>query len=75
MVAEQYRDNARWLREAGGHQLTVGSAARILYADQRGRQSIAVAFNDAVAQGRLKVMTVDNKVLKFFAPKQKQRGG
>jgi len=58
VVAEQYRDNARWLREAGGHQLTVGSAARILYADQRGRQSIAVAFNDAVAQGRLKSSVV-----------------
>ena len=54
-VAQQYADNERWLQGAGQHNLSVGSAARILYADQRGRVAIAVAFNAAVAAGTLKV--------------------
>ena len=33
----------------------VGSQARILYSDHDGRIAIAVAFNNAVADGRLKV--------------------
>jgi len=33
----------------------VGSQARILYSDQRGRVSIAVAINQAISQGRIKV--------------------
>ena len=34
----------------------VGSQARILYADQKGRTAIALAFNDAVNSGKLKVI-------------------
>ena len=34
----------------------VGSQARILYTDAKGRASIALAFNKAVADGRIKVV-------------------
>ncbi|XP_069499114.1 urocanate hydratase [Ambystoma mexicanum] len=53
-VQQQYHDNIRWIREAGRHDLVVGSQARILYSDQKGRVCIAVAINRAVADGRLK---------------------
>lgn len=33
----------------------VGSQARILYSDQKGRVAIAVAFNHAIAHGQIKV--------------------
>ena len=33
----------------------VGSQARILYSDQKGRIAIALAFNKAIAEGKLKV--------------------
>lgn len=33
----------------------VGSQARILYSDQKGRVAIAVAFNQAIARGKIKV--------------------
>jgi urocanate hydratase len=33
----------------------VGSQARILYSDQEGRVAIALAFNEAVKSGKLKV--------------------
>ena len=47
-IAVQYRDNIKWIREAGKNRLVVGSQARILYADQRARVAIALAFNQAV---------------------------
>ncbi|MCL4142557.1 UNVERIFIED_CONTAM: hypothetical protein GTU68_054287 [Idotea baltica] len=50
----QYEDNQKWIREAGRHQLVVGSQARILYSDQLGRSRIAIAFNKAVQEGRIK---------------------
>ncbi|XP_037091843.1 urocanate hydratase-like [Pollicipes pollicipes] len=52
-VTQQYRDNLRWIREAGQHGLVVGSQARILYSDCRGRSAIALAFNAAVRDGTL----------------------
>ncbi|XP_012941651.1 urocanate hydratase [Aplysia californica] len=52
-VKQQFEDNARWIREAGQHQMVVGSQARILYSDQEGRVAIALAFNKAVADGHL----------------------
>uniref|UniRef100_A0AAR2LC40 Urocanate hydratase n=1 Tax=Pygocentrus nattereri TaxID=42514 RepID=A0AAR2LC40_PYGNA len=52
-VRQQYSDNIRWIREAGKHNMVVGSQARILYSDQRGRVSIALAINKAVADGRV----------------------
>jgi urocanate hydratase len=57
---QQYRDNCRWIREAGKHQLVVGSQARILYANEQGRKAIALAFNKAIAEGKLKVGDVEN---------------
>ncbi|XP_013408281.1 urocanate hydratase [Lingula anatina] len=52
-VAMQYRDNIRWIKEAAQHKLVVGSQARILYADQNGRSTIAVAFNKAIKDGAI----------------------
>lgn len=49
----QLTDNLHWIREAGANKLVVGSQARILYADSEGRTRIALAFNDAIADGRL----------------------
>ncbi|KAI6077214.1 Urocanate hydratase isoform X1 [Aix galericulata] len=57
-VKQQYHDNIRWIREAGRHSLVVGSQARILYSDQRGRVSIAVAINRAISEGRIKAPVV-----------------
>ncbi len=50
----QLADNLHWIREAGRNKLVVGSQARILYADAEGRMRIALAFNKAIADGRLK---------------------
>ena len=36
----------------------VGSQARILYSDQRGRVALAQAFNKGISEGRLQVSTV-----------------
>ena len=47
----QMSDNIHWIREAAKNRLVVGSQARILYADARGRALIAEAFNDAIASG------------------------
>ncbi|KAK6473833.1 urocanate hydratase [Huso huso] len=40
LVRQQYDDNIRWIREAGKHNMVVGSQARILYSDQKGRIDI-----------------------------------
>merc|ERR1712025_1491566 len=50
-IEQQYSDNIRWIKEAGKHKMVVGSQARILYSDQRGRMSLALRFNEAIAQG------------------------
>ena len=52
-IAGQMRDNIRWINEAGKNKLVVGSQARILYADCEGRTKIALAFNEAIRDGRL----------------------
>uniref|UniRef100_UPI00398F3914 urocanate hydratase n=1 Tax=Pristiophorus japonicus TaxID=55135 RepID=UPI00398F3914 len=57
-VKQQYFDNIRWIRQAAQHNMVVGSQARILYSDQRGRMAIAVAINQAVAAGKLKAPVV-----------------
>ena len=53
-IAGQMRDNIHWIEEAGRNKLVVGSQARILYADCEGRTQIALAFNEAIRDGRLK---------------------
>ncbi|XP_035865285.1 urocanate hydratase isoform X5 [Phyllostomus discolor] len=57
-VKLQYEDNIHWIREAAKHQLVVGSQARILYSDQKGRVAMAVAFNQAIAHGKIKAPVV-----------------
>ncbi|MBQ9356997.1 MAG: urocanate hydratase [Prevotella sp.] len=54
----QLADNLHWIREAGRNQLVVGSQARILYADAEGRTRIALAFNEAIRQGKLSAPVV-----------------
>ena len=50
-IAQQIRDNLKWIKEAEHHDLVVGSKARILYADEQGRSRIASAMNKAIADG------------------------
>ncbi|KAM4799846.1 urocanate hydratase isoform X2 [Urocitellus parryii] len=57
-VKLQYMDNVRWIREAAKHHLVVGSQARILYSDQKGRVAIAEAINQAIASGKVKAPVV-----------------
>lgn len=57
-IQHQLDDNIHWIREAGKNHLVVGSQARILYADCEGRTRIALAFNEAVRDGRLKAPVV-----------------
>uniref|UniRef100_A0AAQ5YU63 Urocanate hydratase n=1 Tax=Amphiprion ocellaris TaxID=80972 RepID=A0AAQ5YU63_AMPOC len=57
-IKQQYNDNIRWIREAGKHKMVVGSQARILYSDQKGRVCIALAINQAIADGRVSAPVV-----------------
>lgn len=52
-ITGQLEDNIHWIREASRNRLVVGSQARILYADAEGRTKIALAFNRAIAEGRI----------------------
>ncbi|MDO6471495.1 urocanate hydratase [Maribacter sp. 1_MG-2023] len=52
-IKQQLADNIKWISEAEQNKLVVGSKARILYADAEGRAKIALAFNDAIANGEL----------------------
>ncbi len=47
----QCRDNYVWIRDAEKNNLVVGTQARILYQDQRGRTRIALKFNEMVRSG------------------------
>jgi urocanate hydratase len=49
----QLTDNINWIKGAKANKLVVGSKARILYADARGRIAIATAFNKAIKEGRI----------------------
>ncbi len=50
---QQLMDNLKWIEEAERNQMTVGSQARILYSDEKGRRRIARAFNKAVRDGEI----------------------
>jgi len=52
-IKGQYFDNIRWIETANDNGLVVGSKARILYADERGRVEIAKEFNKAISEGRI----------------------
>jgi urocanate hydratase len=57
-IEQQMLDNVRWIRGAAENELVVGSQARILYADRQGRIEIALAFNRAIADGRVSAPVV-----------------
>ncbi|MDE5785013.1 MAG: urocanate hydratase [Duncaniella sp.] len=57
-IRGQLADNLHWIREASRNHLVVGSQARILYADAEGRARIALAFNEAIAQGEISAPVV-----------------
>ena len=57
-IRGQMEDNIHWIEEAGRNHLVVGSQARILYADCEGRTRIALAFNEAIANGEIKAPIV-----------------
>ncbi|MBX2943829.1 MAG: urocanate hydratase [Cyclobacteriaceae bacterium] len=52
-IQSQLTDNVNWIKSAKANKLVVGSKARILYADAEGRIKIALAFNDAIKQGKI----------------------
>ena len=52
-IQSQMADNIQWIKGAKENKLVVGSQARILYADEIGRVSIASAFNKAIREGRI----------------------
>ncbi|MCB1471271.1 MAG: urocanate hydratase, partial [Rhizobiaceae bacterium] len=49
----QDRDNYLWIRDAEAHNLVVGTQARILYQDAKGRMDIALKFNQMVRAGEI----------------------
>lgn len=49
----QDRDNYKWIKDADENDLTVGSKARILYADAEDRINIALKFNRAIRKGKI----------------------
>jgi len=52
-IQVQLEDNISWITAAKKNKLVVGSQARILYADAEGRIKIALAFNKAIASGKI----------------------
>ena len=57
-IRQQMLDNLLWIRQAQQNQLVVGSQARILYSNAEGRMQLALAFNQAVREGRIKAPVV-----------------
>lgn len=47
------RDNYIWIRDAKKNKMVVGSQARILYSDAKGRMNIALKFNEMVRKGEV----------------------
>lgn len=57
-IQQQMADNIQWIEHAQENKLVVGSQARILYADAEGRAKIALAFNEAIASGKISAAVV-----------------
>ena len=55
---QQILDNQRWITAAEDHAMVVGTEARILYSDEEGRKRIALAFNQAIREGRISAPVV-----------------
>lgn len=49
----QDHDNYNWIRDAEKNKLVVGTQARILYQDCKGRVAIAHKFNELVREGKI----------------------
>lgn len=49
----QDEDNLRWVLDAEKNKLVVGTKARILYQDAKGRRAIALKINDMVRKGEI----------------------
>jgi urocanate hydratase len=49
----QDEDNLRWVLDAEQNKLVVGTKARILYQDAKGRRAIALKLNDMVRKGEI----------------------
>jgi len=47
------RDNYIWIRDARKNKMVVGSQARILYSDAKGRMNIALKFNEMVRKAEV----------------------
>ncbi len=58
LIRQQLNDNLLWIESAEKHQLVVGSQARILYSNEEGRIRIALAFNRAIREGRIRAPIV-----------------
>jgi urocanate hydratase len=52
-IKSQLEDNIHWIKSAKANKLVVGSQARILYADAEGRAKLAIAFNQAIREGKI----------------------
>lgn len=52
-LRDQDRDNLDWVKNAKANKLVVGTQARILYQDARGRTTIALRFNEMVRKGEI----------------------
>lgn len=50
-IGAQLQDNIHWIEQADANIPIVGSKSRILYTDAEGRVKIALAFNEAIANG------------------------
>jgi urocanate hydratase len=57
-IRQQLLDNLHWIQKAEEHKMVVGSQARILYSNEPGRIQIALAFNRAVREGRIRAPVV-----------------
>ncbi len=57
-IQSQMADNIQWIKGARENKLVVGSQARILYADAKGRTQIAAEFNKAIRDGILSAPVV-----------------
>ncbi|MDD3522798.1 MAG: urocanate hydratase, partial [Bacteroidales bacterium] len=53
-ICNQLEDNLHWIHNAHRNNLVVGSQARILYADAKGRVRIALELNRAIREGRIR---------------------
>jgi urocanate hydratase len=57
-ISGQLTDNINWIEAADKNLPVVGSKSRILYADERGRIEIALAFNEAIRKGEVRAPIV-----------------